>query len=433
MSKTNTQPAENKKVGYRLLAALFLIVCVAFVFLPMNFLKGTFTLEQSTLLKFIPELLKSETKLFGFLPVVTGTSLLGTIASLVLYAFVLALVISVILSIIAIFVKKPDGLVITVVFFVTWVAAAYAIFTLCVTSYINSVETTFDWFVVGLAVVGAVFYFILMLVKTGAAAWMNTLHFLLSLAVSAALILALTFHGHLTAQAIATEHIAYKWIFFGVLAAAMVNLFIASCRAMDTKGHSGDLFRFVMEIIVALGLCYLMYHLKIQDTFSIILCLGAAVVGVIQILMISCQIKFHHNKNVKAAKADATKDFVVEEVVEAYAYEGGPVSGVEMAELVRSENPVDENGEPVPTEAGQYTGKNFDAFIATLADDERDEFIDLYVLKSKGAMPEIPTYEVGGENKDFFKKVFIFLGLYRDKISSALLSKIYTYSMKISK
>jgi len=430
MSNTNNPQAEkvNKKVGYRLLAALFAIVCVGFIFLPINVVKGTFTLEQTTLLKLVPELLKSETKLFGFIPVLTGTSLLGTAASLVLYALILALVISFILAVIAIFVKKPDGLVITVVFFVTWVAAAYALSVLILTSYLNTVVITFDWYSIGLAVVGAFFYWILMLVKTGGSAWMNTLHFLLSLAISAAIILAVTYDGHTTAQVINNNHVAYTWIIFGVLGASILNLFIASCRAMDTKGYSGDLFRYILQVILALGTCYLMYHLEMQNDFSVILCLGAAIVAVIQILMVSGQIKYQHTKKVKETKADAVKDFTVEETIEAYAYEGGPVAGVEMAELATNENA--ENGEEL-TEAGQYSGKNFDAFIATLSDDERDEFIDLYVLKTNGAMPEIPTYEVGAENKQFFKKVFIYLGLYREKISNALLAKIYAHSKKL--
>ena len=43
-------------------------------------------------------------------------------------------------------------------------------------------------------------------------------------------------------------------------------------------------------------------------------------------------------------------------------------------------------------------------------------------------MGGIPTYKVGEENKAFFKKIFIYLSQYREKISSELLSKIYDYS-----
>ena len=44
--------------------------------------------------------------------------------------------------------------------------------------------------------------------------------------------------------------------------------------------------------------------------------------------------------------------------------------------------------------------------------------------------PEIPDYEVGGENKEFFHKVFIYLGQYRDRIPNGLLVKIYQYTLK---
>jgi hypothetical protein len=46
-------------------------------------------------------------------------------------------------------------------------------------------------------------------------------------------------------------------------------------------------------------------------------------------------------------------------------------------------------------------------------------------------MPELPDYEVGGDNKEFFRKLFIYLGQYRDRMSQTLLMKMYQYSMKI--
>jgi len=48
-----------------------------------------------------------------------------------------------------------------------------------------------------------------------------------------------------------------------------------------------------------------------------------------------------------------------------------------------------------------------------------------------GAMPEIPAYEVGGDNKEFFRKMFIYLGQYRDKIPDGLLAKMYQFSIKM--
>ncbi len=141
----------------------------------------------------------------------------------------------------------------------------------------------------------------------------------------------------------------------------------------------------------------------------------------------------------KAAAADpvaeAMKGFKTEEVIEAYAYEGGPVAGIEVAEEVYPTVAAIE-AQKDPTGAAKNTvasllGNGFDAFLITLNEQEKNEFIDLYVLRCRCLMPEIPGYVVGGDNKDFFNKVFIYLGQYRDKIPGDLLVKMYNFSMKI--
>lgn len=123
--------------------------------------------------------------------------------------------------------------------------------------------------------------------------------------------------------------------------------------------------------------------------------------------------------------------FEVEEYAEAYPYEGGPVAGVVMAEEV---NPSFLPHEPHVNTAGYdfYNSKSFDAFIATLSVEERNQFTELFILRFQGTMPELPEYQVGGDNKEFFRKVFIYLGQYRDRIPSGLLGKMYQYSLKLN-
>ncbi len=133
--------------------------------------------------------------------------------------------------------------------------------------------------------------------------------------------------------------------------------------------------------------------------------------------------------------AELMKTFHTEEIIEAYAYEGGPVAGIEVAEEVYPTVAAIE-AQKDPTGAARNTvasllGNGFDAFLITLSEQEKNEFIDLYVLRCRCLMPEIPGYVVGGDNKDFFNKVFIYLGQYRDKIPGDLLSKMYNFSMKI--
>ena len=93
---------------------------------------------------------------------------------------------------------------------------------------------------------------------------------------------------------------------------------------------------------------------------------------------------------------------------------------------------------PAPTPAVEtadydyYNSKSFDPFIASLSTEERNQFTELFILKYKGTMPEIPDYQVGGDNREFFRKIFIYLGQYRDRIPDGLLAKMYQFNLKLS-
>ena len=93
----------------------------------------------------------------------------------------------------------------------------------------------------------------------------------------------------------------------------------------------------------------------------------------------------------------------------------------------------EEKAEEEPQTAGYdfYNCKSFDPFIASLDQEERNAFTEIFILKFKGTMPELPDYVVGGDNKEFFRKIFIYLGQYRDRIPMNLLVKMYQFSMKI--
>ncbi|MBR2646119.1 MAG: hypothetical protein IKD47_00970 [Clostridia bacterium] len=121
----------------------------------------------------------------------------------------------------------------------------------------------------------------------------------------------------------------------------------------------------------------------------------------------------------------------VEEYAEAYLYEGGPIEGVEMAEEVNpTVDPLSLFGHAKTAGYDFYNSKSFDPFIATLNEEERNQFTELFILKYKGVMPEIPGYQVGGDNKEFFRKLFIYMGQYRERIPSGLLEKMYLFSVK---
>ncbi len=161
------------------------------------------------------------------------------------------------------------------------------------------------------------------------------------------------------------------------------------------------------------------------DLYSLIVAIAGLVIAFLALII--------HKKEKKVV--DPLEGFRKEEYVEAYEYDGGPVAGVELAEEVfptvaAIEAVKDPDGTARNTVAS-LLGNGFDPFLITLSEKEKNEFIDIYVLKCRGIMPEIPGYVVGGDNKDFFNRVFIYLGQYREKIPGDLLAKMYQFSMKL--
>jgi hypothetical protein len=211
----------------------------------------------------------------------------------------------------------------------------------------------------------------------------------------------------------------------------VVSVFLG-CIRIGAKGAIAlDFIRYVLTLIGAVILGIVIAggnaDAKTLRTYSII----AILIAVVQIIIAILQLRYKGKAELKEAKAELESSFQVEEYAEAFPYEGGPVAGVRMAEEV---NPTYTTPPPHINTAGYdfYNCKSFDPFIAILDAEERNQFTELFILKYKGVMPEIPDYEVGGDNKEFFRKIFIYLGQYRDRIPSGLLAKIYQFSLKIS-
>lgn len=69
----------------------------------------------------------------------------------------------------------------------------------------------------------------------------------------------------------------------------------------------------------------------------------------------------------------------------------------------------------------------YDPFINTLTPDERSEFGDVFISHRHGIQNYLPTYVIGGDNREFFSLLFIQLGHYRRFISQALMDKMYAF------
>ena len=51
----------------------------------------------------------------------------------------------------------------------------------------------------------------------------------------------------------------------------------------------------------------------------------------------------------------------------------------------------------------------------------------MFISNKYGMQNYLPVYAIGGDNDEFFSKVFIYLGKFRNYISSELLEKLNVY------
>lgn len=89
--------------------------------------------------------------------------------------------------------------------------------------------------------------------------------------------------------------------------------------------------------------------------------------------------------------------------------------------------------QPYTQQGNGYYNTGFipDGFISSLTPAEKDEFDRLFISRVYGDNKRLPAYRIGGDNREFFTKIFVFMGRYRNVISDGLLEKIYNYSNSI--
>lgn len=85
--------------------------------------------------------------------------------------------------------------------------------------------------------------------------------------------------------------------------------------------------------------------------------------------------------------------------------------------------PLEVPEEPTPT-VYIYGGAT-DEFMETLTDNEKVEFVELFLKKSKGKVNGVPDYKIDGDNSEFFPAVFVHINRYRNIVSDALMTKMY--------
>lgn len=422
MSNQNT--ARKPILPSRILAAIIAVACIVTFILPLQLISlenGTFILKEGALFNALGSLFKSDLKVFGFLPSFAGASNIGLVATAALYYFMLSSIAAFIIAIIAIVLRDKSvcfARIATLIF--TWGVAVYALSVVAISCYLTTTPATVDKWTTILALLGAVIYFVMMILKVGARAIINAAQFLLSVVVIGMLLFALTDEGNLVSDAVNANE-AYKKVVIITLVVMTALLILGSLTAMTKNGTGVEFGRVIAQEFILLFILFVGYKSNLGSASFLRYCVEGAVVTLAQIVIASILL-------VRQVKEKASEALAVAEELEQEEAEESETeeTAEETEENVAATEEIAEEAAPIA-----QSNEPFDPFIATLSEEQKAAFIDLYVLKCKTPMPEIPTYEVGGNNKAFFNKVFIYLGQYRDKIPSDLLEKIYEHSMKI--
>ena len=392
---------------YRTIAALIAIACVAAFFLPYTIFasspNGLITTELK-LYELFEHISDAPYKFLSVIPLFTNPkSILGLAGGLITYVLMLALVVAFIFAVITlIFGKKVKRLAPLAIVVYTWGAALYMIAVTSITCYLP-IKIVFDVNSIILALIGTLVYLVLMYASLGKKLCiLNSVRFFLVLAFTVCLFLAITFDYDLIRKLLAEANF-YKIVMVIAIALTLVNVIAASVRASAQKAFAFDFINAVVQLVVAVALIVLSVSSPVTDVALLVLSSIAAAIslGLLVIAFVG----------VKLAKRNAKAE-IISDVAESGVSEETPVPACEPKAEVAAEEDF-------------FAGKQIDTFIATLSVSERNQFAALYLLKHKDVMPEIPVYQIGGDNKLFFEMVFITLGEYRDEIPDELLSKMY--------
>ena len=415
-----------KNTGYRIFAVLVLAICaLAIAVIPYGTaVAGTASASLIGLLTGI--FASTAAPIFGIIPAYDVAGTLGIVYNLSIYLFLVFAAVAAILALVAIFTAKAPALVRGAL---ATLASGALIYTVAVSVASPSESLlSFDLMSVAIAAGAALLAMLCTLPEVGKIAGMNFIHFVLTLGFAITLASPIAGNAALTA---ADADMIHKAILLVAIVYAMLNGIIAVYSLGKEEGLVGNLVRYIIALVVALAAIYVV---NATAADRLLYAIVAAIIALVQVVIVIVQMvlaaRQEQEEAVEEATENAVRGFHTEEFAEAYAYEGGPVAGVLMAQEV---NPSFLPHEPHVHTAGYdfYNCKSFDPFIATLNTQERNAFTELFILKFKGTMPELPDYEVGGDNKEFFRKVFIYLGQYRDRIPNDLLGKMYQFSLKI--
>ncbi len=429
--ETVIEKPKKKKAGYRIISLILLAIAVVSIVLPIAVItasEGALVNGKKALYSVLLDVIKGNgtTSWYG-IPVLTTTAPKALVYSLSQYFMIVCTVVGAIIALINVFAGKRCAARTSAGFLTAGFAFHFvALYALSA----NLGAAALD--IILLACLGGslLFYFILSAMSTKKA-WYNLFQFVLSVAVLFALAFGFTKTGDgmATAYAVALN----KYMILAASAIIALVTLIALIRLSAKKGFAFELVYFIFELIAAGVFAYLVFvkcktELAGMKLFTIVAVGAAFVQFVISLIVVIARKKPKEEADEEEVAVDEPVVEPVEPepapvVVEPVAYDGGPIP-VETAEIAAAE-PVE------PSAYDYYNSKAFDPFIASLTQEERNQFMEIFILKYKGSLPELPEYVVGGDNKVFFSRFFIYIGQLRERVPDGLLAKIYTHSTRL--
>lgn len=410
MAKTSakTKIVSASGIFYPIVAALSAILSIVAMFVPLDTFTKGYVVERHSIFDRLTHLGSANDKIFGLIPSYVPSGIMGTVTTGALYMAGIVLITAIVFAVLAIFLKKQAPIFTCVsVFLSTWAIAGYVLSVLIVSSYHPSVAITIDYLGIVLSILSAGLYLAVMIKLLKTEAILNAIYFLLTLLFTGLVFLALTYKGSFVSELVNSSKV-YESALLLACVFLMINLFASSVLALLRTGLYLDLILSLAEILIVIGICYVSTAAGKFEKSYVVLSLIASLVTIAEIFITVLHLSYSH-KNELEEMANVMIEKSEEETETAN----------EKAAIAK------------PNQEALACLKEEDEFIKTLSDMEKSDFAELYILKSKGTMAEIPDYQIGGDNKDFFNKVFIYLGQYRAMIPSELLSKIYDYSMSL--
>ncbi|MBQ8352707.1 MAG: hypothetical protein IJY34_02820, partial [Clostridia bacterium] len=282
-----------------------------------------------------------------------------------------------------------------------------------------------DFVLLGVAGVSFLIYVIASFVKAGKWALVDLILFLLTAVFVCAVTYGLISNPDLTRDFLtggAEGNAIYSTITFILIGADVFFLICALIGISAKKLYGIDLVRAIFMTLVG-GFLVVLCFLKGEEFQPLMLpSIVAAGSAFVMLIIEAITIGVRNAKKKKAAKA-AKEAEAAEVASEFEALEEAPeAEAITFGEVSAEEAVAEESAEAVTAEEAVP----FDPFLEGLSKEERKQFGELTLSLQK--IEGMPRFEAGGDNKVFFRRIFVNLGSVRGLIPDELMEKIYQFT-----